>query len=462
MPEGRESEDAEESTETETETDGESEEEHEDEDGSSRVMSAEAMMVPESRPTPRPSAATPGAGSFFGAAGTSAQVARTPAGWITFEGVTPTPGPLRTARIGSGTTTPSESYFDIRRAPSAPGTPRTAAQPPMTPLLPQSLSKAARGQRPTRQDELQEAEQQRQATTSPSQDTSDNAGRNFSPIRTEGLNSGMYRRRSASAVAILSPSLLDDDDQPLGTAALAGLDPVWQTGGLSTPGPSFLSQTPIPATPKDEQPPTAPRTPGAQGTLGSPVGSRLHRRRSMYELPTAPPAYHAVYKRPAGPAQVVYPREEEGVEGLPDYTCAVHLEGYMPRKMEFTAPSVQARDRSWKRVYVVLHGTSIKFYKHDLRTHPIAGEQDFSTATTEMAGKDGPPPLHFHPGEYGVEETTPSTSKFPVSVADARAKAKSKLVQATTASDANVLLRHYSLQNAEVSSLGEKRVCALG
>jgi hypothetical protein len=116
--------------------------------------------------------------------------------------------------------------------------------------------------------------------------------------------------------------------------------------------------------------------------------------------------------------------------------------------MEFTAPSVQARDRSWKRVYVVLHGTSIKFYKYDLRTHPIAGEQDFSQATIEMAGKDGPPPLHFHAGEYGIEEVA-TGSKFPLSVADAKAKAKSKIVQATTASDINVLLRHYSLQNAE-------------
>lgn len=175
----------------------------------------------------------------------------------------------------------------------------------------------------------------------------------------------------------------------------------------------------------------------------------LSRRRSMYELQTTPPAYHAVYDRP-GVKQVVYPREEEGKEQLPEYTCAIHLEGYMPRKMEFSAPSVQAKDRSWKRVYMVLHGTSVKFYKYDLKTHPMAGEEDWSSLTTEMAGKDGPPPLHFHPGEYGVEEGTTTHHKFPTSIGDARAKAKSKIVQATTSSDANALLRHYSLQNAEV------------
>lgn len=435
--------------ELETETDGESEGEEEgtaNASGTSRVMTAEDMMVPESRQSPRPAGQhTPGAAPFFTPRTSQSSIP----GWVTFGGSTPTPGPQRTARItGDGVAKKTESYFDIRQVPT---TPRTPGQPLMTPLLPQSLSMASRGQRPTRQDEQQQ--QTRSTTTSRERGSEISRDERRPNMLGDNLGSQMYRRRSASAVAILSPSMLDEDDQPLGTAALTGLDPVWHsTNGARTPGPSFINQTPAAATPKVESGPVplaGPKTPVAHAAMGSPIGSRLHRRRSMYELPTAPPAYHAVYKRPAGPAQIVYPREEEGHEGLPGYTCAVHLEGYMPRKMEFTAPSVQARDRSWKRVYVVLHGTSIKFYKYDLRTHPIAGEQDFSGATIEMAGNDGPPPLHFHAGEYGVEESS-TTSKFPLSVADAKAKAKSKIVQATSASDANNLIRHYSLQNAEV------------
>lgn len=262
------------------------------------------------------------------------------------------------------------------------------------------------------------------------------------------VGSPTYRRRANSAAAIMSPSLLDSDEEPVGTAAQE-LDPVWQSSGLATPGPSFLSPALSTTITSESKKPSAPSSP----VLARPstAGSRLHRPRSMYELHVAPPAYHSVYERAGfGPNQIVFPREEEGKEGLPDYTCAIHIEGYMPRKMEFTAPSVQAKDRAWKRQYVVLHGTSIKFYKYDLKTHPIAGEEDWADASPEMAGRDGPPPLHFHAGEYGVDGTAAS-SKFPTSMHDVRAKAKSRIVQATTASDTNVLLRHYSLQNAEVS-----------
>jgi hypothetical protein len=169
----------------------------------------------------------------------------------------------------------------------------------------------------------------------------------------------------------------------------------------------------------------------------------------MYELRDAPPAYTSIARQPGfGPRQNVEPREEEGKEGLPQYTCSIHIEGFMPRKMEFTAPGVQAKDRAWKRQYIVLHGTSIKVYKYDLRTHPIPGEEDWSVVPVDIAGNDGPPPLHFHQGEYGVDNSSQG-SRFPLSIEDAKAKAKSRIIQQATASSTNLLLRHYSLQNAE-------------
>jgi len=91
------------------------------------------------------------------------------------------------------------------------------------------------------------------------------------------------------------------------------------------------------------------------------------RRASMFELGRDLPPYNSIPTyRPSAEAQVA-PREDEGREGLPDYSCAVHIEGWMPRKVEFTAPGLQATNRTWKRRYVILHGTSIKI----LRDAPI-------------------------------------------------------------------------------------------
>lgn len=432
----------------ESETDTETEEEGDEAASPAPHTASTSTSTPAT--TPAPARSTPASTPRpLGLTMTSADTSAAPPTWVTFDAVTPTPGHPRTARVVEGGA-PSDSYFDIPRSVATTSA-RTPGAPLMTPLIAQSISSVARGQRPTRQDE---AGPTMLPATTPGRATlgvprAEGAALLSPSADTAELGGASYRRRANSAVAMLSPSLLDSDEEPVGTAAVQGLDPVWQTGGLPTPGPSFLSPAVKPASPEaSKQPQPQPASP----THSRPsVGNRLHRPRSMYELHTAPPAYHSVYTRAGlGPAQIVFPREEEGKEGLPDYTCAIHIEGYMPRKMEFTAPSVQAKDRAWKRQYVVLHGTSIKFYKYDLKTHPIAGEEDWAGASAAMAGREGPPPLHFHAGEYGVE-VAPPTSKFPTSMQDVRAKAKSRIVQATTASDTNVLLRHYSLQNAEVS-----------
>ncbi|KAM0787691.1 hypothetical protein ACM66B_003753 [Microbotryomycetes sp. NB124-2] len=358
--------------------------------------------------------------------------------WVTFAPVTPTPHLARSTRPTDGSQ-PTDSYFDIRRPTPASTTTtttaRTPGQPLMTPLIPQSFSNSARGRRPVHQDELATAASPTPASNQ--QSSSENPS---------GLQSAHYRLRSQSAVVLTSPSV-----EVAPSPTTTRLDPVWQApDGPATPGPNFLRS---PETPrldvKQQQPSSSPARATPPVSPGQ-AGHRLERRRSMYELPTNPPAYHAVYSR-SGQQQVVYPREEEGQEPLPDYTCAIHFEGYLPRKMEFTSPGNQAKDRSWKRVYMVLHGTSIKFYKYDLRTHPIPGEENWSSLTIDMAGSDGPPPLHFHPGDYmaSAEDTNQTNHKFPTSIGDARAKAKSKIVQATSSSDHNVLIRHYSLQNAE-------------
>lgn len=378
------------------------------------------------RPSTTSARSTPRLGfGNLGMSSISLSTKAAPPAWVTFDPLTPTPAPMRTPR-GSGD---AVSYFALPRRWEQNGgrTPGSPGAPIMTPLVHRSLSSAARGKRPEYQEEVGGA------PLIPSSSAVTLVGE--APSKAEGALE-TYRQRSHSVANVATSNLLDSDGEELGTAAVVGLDPIWQNVGLPTPGPAFLSTSALSSPQQDRVAKSPPRSPPP-----ATAASRLHRPRSMYELHVAPPGYHSEYKRSdLGPTQRVFPREEEGAEGLPDYSCSIHIEAYMPRKMEFTAPSVQAKERAWKRQYVVLHGTSIKIFKYDLNTHPIEGEE----WSTVSAGIDGTPPLHFHVGEYGAEQA--STSKIPLALKDAKAKAKSHLA---ATSSSNILLRHYSLQNAE-------------
>ncbi|KAH9933754.1 uncharacterized protein B0H18DRAFT_928162 [Fomitopsis serialis] len=89
----------------------------------------------------------------------------------------------------------------------------------------------------------------------------------------------------------------------------------------------------------------------------------LRRQRSMptYKVSSDPPPYPSFHPRWAGP--MVLPRDEEGMERLPPYSNAVYLAAVIPRKVEFTSPGVQAKDRKWRRVLCVLEGTAFRVYK---------------------------------------------------------------------------------------------------
>jgi hypothetical protein len=91
----------------------------------------------------------------------------------------------------------------------------------------------------------------------------------------------------------------------------------------------------------------------------------LRRRRSMptFNRTSLPPPYPSFAPHPMSKRPIIMPREEEGMERLPSYTNAIHLTAIMPRKMEFTSPGVQAKDRKWRRVLCVLEGTVFKVYE---------------------------------------------------------------------------------------------------
>lgn len=202
---------------------------------------------------------------------------------------------------------------------------------------------------------------------------------------------------------------------------------------VGSPQPASSSNT------VDAPPPPSKSGSGLAPSTSSPSLRRVARRQSMYEMRPStldPPPYQQIYQTPGGVQQVILPREEEGREGLPNYTCLVHLEGWMPRKMEFRSPGIQAKDRAWKRQYVILHGTMIRIYKTDPHAQPVSGEGDVYLSAPRhepISTPSNPPPLHFHKGRY---ESAPSGSLKEAALAK-------------VPTQHNSLLRVYTLQNAE-------------
>lgn len=93
----------------------------------------------------------------------------------------------------------------------------------------------------------------------------------------------------------------------------------------------------------------------------------LRKRRSMpvFHEASAPPPYPTFAPHPSArfAKHTIQPRDDEGREVLPPYSNAIYLKAILPRKMEFTAPGLQAKDRKWRRVLCVLEGTMLKVFK---------------------------------------------------------------------------------------------------
>lgn len=92
---------------------------------------------------------------------------------------------------------------------------------------------------------------------------------------------------------------------------------------------------------------------------------KLLRRTSMPTFTSAsdPPPYPSFDPRPPKSTPPIQYREDEGREPLPQYSNSLYLSAIMPRKMEFSAPGVQAKDRKWRRVFCELEGTLLRVYK---------------------------------------------------------------------------------------------------
>ncbi|ORX39860.1 hypothetical protein BD324DRAFT_648480 [Kockovaella imperatae] len=129
---------------------------------------------------------------------------------------------------------------------------------------------------------------------------------------------------------------------------------------------------------------------------------QLTRRLSADDLTISPPRYTP----PEPGVWIPKPREEEGREQLPKYWCAVHMEGQLTRKNEFSAPGVQARDRSWKKMYFIVRGTSLIVYRFDPHRFPLKAEA--GPLVENVSEAESKEHLHVHvPGEVKTAVTVP-------------------------------------------------------
>jgi hypothetical protein len=154
---------------------------------------------------------------------------------------------------------------------------------------------------------------------------------------------GMYKHASQSMIHV---SLKTNEEEPLNDRES---DMKTDGGGVMEPAEGKGKEKRLSKVSLAEEPP---------------LPKFLRRRSSMPSysgLSSPPPPYPTFAPFPRPP--VIQPREDEGAEKLPPYTNSIHLKAILPRKMEFTKPGVQAKDRKWRRVICVLEGTMFRVYQ---------------------------------------------------------------------------------------------------
>ena len=311
-------------------------------------------------------------------------------GWTTFASSTPTPGPLRTARPLLGDNAADGSYFDARPVSSSSN--RTPAQTPR--ILAGDRGSSGRVRSPqsaptpgaispqfsrTRHGSRQQSPQRLPTVPSSSLATYNMQvvqpiGISPIPESPKSANRPSFYQRQSRSLVDLTQSL--DHNESLRSPMSQIVSP---RPNLRSGSPTNAAESPVARNSPNHTRTNSPLENVAPAEDLPRGAARLpsQRRRSMPEMRIDPPVYSVdddcfVQYRKDMPFPAA--RDEEGREPLPSYTCDVHIEGYVPRKMEFSKPGVQSKDRSWKRQYIILHGTSIKVYKADPRAKAVLGQ----------------------------------------------------------------------------------------
>ena len=157
---------------------------------------------------------------------------------------------------------------------------------------------------------------------------------------------GMYKHASQSMIDV---SLKANEENPPLTASDGDSEMNKNSGGLAEPAEGKGKEKRLSRVPLAEE---------------APLPKILRRRSSMpsyYGLSSPPPPYPTFAPFPH--RAVIQPREDEGAERLPAYSNSIYLKAILPRKMEFSQPGIQAKDRKWRRVICVLEGTMFRVYR---------------------------------------------------------------------------------------------------
>jgi hypothetical protein len=177
----------------------------------------------------------------------------------------------------------------------------------------------------------------------------------FSTPRPPQVPPTMHRRASKS-MADISLAFQKDTVVPTVPAAIA------QDEGKPTLGKGKARERP-------EMVPDGPRQASTERSkvrnqASDQTSASLQRTRSVptFRPKSNPPPYPS-FPLHLKPKTAIMPREDEGKERLPPYTNSIYLSSIMPRKMEFAAPGVQAKDRKWRRVLCELEGTVFRVYE---------------------------------------------------------------------------------------------------
>jgi hypothetical protein len=205
------------------------------------------------------------------------------------------------------------------------------------------------------------------------------------------------------------PSLYSQQSQSM--INLPSMSPHRHTVDLKGKSP-LLQPGDIQATPKDDN---LTMSPSPQYTAAA--SPTLMRRMSLPDLNVPPPPYPI--------DKMATPRDEEGMEKLPPYTCGIHIEGGMMRKMEFSAPGVQAKDRSWKKQYFVLNGTRLCVYKNDIRRFPVKGQPQKHHVVDETTVDTSSNNVHLPPSAVGTTVSRIRSGNAPLSRAASRSSSTS-------------------------------------
>jgi hypothetical protein len=107
-----------------------------------------------------------------------------------------------------------------------------------------------------------------------------------------------------------------------------------------------------------------------------------HSARQSFTMTIIPPGSPPSYESSVPPSKI-QPREDEGCEMLPAYSCSIVMGGVFWKKMELEDAVHRAQNRSWTKIFVELQGTALRIRKTK-RVHGKIDSSSYYAASPDM------------------------------------------------------------------------------